>query len=364
MTIPSLQPAGEPRRLLAIDGGGVRSGISIGILTRIEEILRQKTGKPDLVLADYFDYLAGTSVGAILAAGLSTGMSMEQIQQFTTSSVDRFFLSANVLQRVKYKYKASGVKDRLRELFGDIELGSPRLKTLLLVIARNSSTDSIWPVSNNPRALFNQPEAPDCNLRIPLWQLLRSSTAAPTFFPPEQLQLDKTDYSFVDGGVTVANNPAFQLFLHAVLPCYRLEWPTGTDRLLLVSVGTGHVPARNTAHASILGNAIGAIQSLLSATDVQQDLLCRTFGKCLVGSPIDLEVGDLRDAPTPWPKQFTYCRYNIELSAEALQPYGIVGPADRFHAIDNASIFQELLDLGRALGTTIVREEHFRGFDR
>ena len=54
-----------------------------------------------------------------------------------------------------------------------------------MVVMRNHTTDSPWPVSNNPLAKYNDRGRKDCNLNLPLWQLVRASTAAPTFFPPE-----------------------------------------------------------------------------------------------------------------------------------------------------------------------------------
>jgi hypothetical protein len=72
-----------------------------------------------------------------------------------------------------------------------------------------------WPVSNNPAAKYNALDRIDCNLRIPLWQFVRGSTAAPTYFPPEVGKVGEDEFIFVDGGVTMYNNPAFQLFLMA-----------------------------------------------------------------------------------------------------------------------------------------------------
>ena len=54
-----------------------------------------------------------------------------------------------------------------------------------MMVMRNHSTDSPWPVSNNPYAKYNDRSRDDCNLDLPLWQLVRASTAAPTYFPPE-----------------------------------------------------------------------------------------------------------------------------------------------------------------------------------
>ena len=68
-----------PRKLLALDGGGIRGVLTLEILSAIEDIVRTKLGK-DAVLADYFDYVAGTSTGAVIAAGLSRGLSVDEIR--------------------------------------------------------------------------------------------------------------------------------------------------------------------------------------------------------------------------------------------------------------------------------------------
>ena len=84
-------------------------------------------------------------------------------------------------------------------------------------MTRNATTDSPWPLSNNPFAKYNQLERDDCNLKFPLWQLVRASTAAPVFFPPEKIKAGKREFVFVDGGVTTYNNPAFIAFLMATV---------------------------------------------------------------------------------------------------------------------------------------------------
>src|SRR5687768_12266028 len=97
-------------------------------------------------------------------------------------------------------------------------------------------TDSPWPVSNNPLAKYNQKyredgsrPRDDCNLDLPLWQLVRASTAAPVFFPPEVVKLGKREFVFVDGGITMYNNPTFQAFLMATVEPYKMGWPAGED---------------------------------------------------------------------------------------------------------------------------------------
>src|SRR4051812_48405583 len=80
-----------PKKLLALDGGGIRGLIAVEVLAGIEAMLRQKHGKPDLVLADYFDYVAGTSTGAIIATCLSLGMSVDRIREFYVANGEAMF---------------------------------------------------------------------------------------------------------------------------------------------------------------------------------------------------------------------------------------------------------------------------------
>ena len=122
------------------------------------------------------------------------------------------------------------------------------------MITRNVTTDSPWPVSSHPEGRYNDAARADCNLRVPLWQLVRASTAAPVYFPPEVIRIDPDDptkaFVFVDGGVTPYNNPALLLYRFATEPAYRLEWPRGEKNLLLISVGTGSgaTPAPTLGH--------------------------------------------------------------------------------------------------------------------
>ena len=155
------------------------------------------------------------------------------------------------------------------QLGAETTLGSPSLRTLLMLVMRNATTDSPWPISNNPRAKYNDPARTDSNLNLPLWQLVRASTAAPTYFPPETIVIGKQRFVFVDGGVTMYNNPAFQLFLMATLAPYRLCWGTGEDSMLLVSIGTGTSPNANADLTPGEMNVLYNASSIPSALDVR-----------------------------------------------------------------------------------------------
>ena len=75
-------------RILSFDGGGIRGVLSLEILRSMEAQLRQRRGSPDLVLADYFDYVGGTSTGAVIAAALAMGRSVAEVQDRYLSLVE------------------------------------------------------------------------------------------------------------------------------------------------------------------------------------------------------------------------------------------------------------------------------------
>jgi hypothetical protein len=357
-----------PKRLLALDGGGIRGLISVEVLAAMERELGGQLGAgPDFVLADYFDYIAGTSTGGIIAVLLSLGWSAARIRAFYVEHGREMFRRAIAPWRLyRSVYRSADLRATLRRLIGpDTTLGSERLRTLLMLVMRNANTDSPWPLSNNPMAKYNNSGAAEGNLDLPLWQLVRASAAAPLFFPPEVLRVGRTEFAFTDGGMTSYNNPAFLLFLMATLAPYNLRWPIGEDRLLLVSIGTGTNPRPHTGRAhNIFTGILSVLMDPRFAALVQQDFLCRVFGKCLVGDPIDGEVGDLMDpTASPFPKHFTYVRYNAELSRSGLDALQLpdVEPL-QVSKLDSVAHIDDLCRVGRAVAEHAVRIEHFRGF--
>lgn len=365
------------RKILALDGGGIRGMMTVEVLAQIEALLRKKLARgPDFVLADYFDFVAGTSTGAIIAACISIGMKVSDIRTFYISSGEQMFDKASLLKRFRYKYEDEKLAAKMQEVFGrDTTLGSDKLKTVLMIVMRNATTDSPWPMSNNPFAKYNQrvredgKPRDDCNLDIRLWQLVRASTAAPVYFPPEVVKVGSREFVFVDGGITTYNNPAFQAFLMATVEPYKMGWPAGEDKMLVVSIGTGTSPQANAElgpnDMNLLYNAGSIPSALMYAALNEQDMLCRIFGKCLAGDELDREVGDLIGArgPVGPGKLFTYVRYNAELSVAGLNALGLadIKPKD-VQMLDSVAHVGELQRVGQAVAKK-VQPEHFAGFD-
>jgi patatin-like phospholipase/acyl hydrolase len=359
---------GAPYRLLALDGGGIRGVLSIEVLAAIERMLQGALGRgDDFILSDYFDYIGGTSTGALIATLLSLGLRADEIRRIYHESGRVIFDKACMLRLFQYKFRADKLADLLKQVVGaDTTLGSDRLNTLLLLVMRNATTNSPWPLSNNPQAPFNRSNE-HSNLHLPLWQLLLASSAAPTYFPPQTIDVGGRTFVFVDGGVSVYNNPAFLLFLMATVEPYNLCWPVGREHMLLVSVGTGTAAPSNlhlrANQMTLLYNMSHIPSALMSAALHEQDFLCRVFGDCLVGAPLDQEVGDLQRASGPvQPKLFTYLRYNAELSGEGLTALGLphIRP-ENVQRLDSVAYIQELQQVGEAVARS-VQLEHYAGF--
>ena len=376
-----------PKKILSCDGGGILGLISVEILARIEAQLRIRLAKPELVLADWFDFVSGTSTGAIIAACIATGMSMDRIREFYVGSGEQMFDKASVLKRLRYNYNDEPLAEKLRSelnralgyALGEAPatLGDVGLRTLLMMVLRNHTTDSPWPVSNNPRARYNQPERKDCNLGLPLWQLVRASTAAPTFFPPEVVTFapgtsNEYQFIFVDGGVTTYNNSAFLAFQMATAAPYRINWPTGTDKMLIVSVGTGSAPkARPGLEADdlwLLDHAKSIPSALMNAASAGWDMACRLLGECRHGGEIDREIGamiDIDDGPN-WTgtKQFAYVRYDPDVTRQGLDALGL-GDVDaaKVQVMDSVKFIPEMQRVGQAYAAAHFDiDAHFKGF--
>ncbi len=192
-------------------------------------------------------------------------------------------------------------------------------------------------------------------------------------------------FVFVDGGVTSHNNPAFLLYRMATEPAYRLNWETGEKNLLVVSVGTGAAESLGTTAESpglnMVSNVAGLPGGLMNTIQIDQDITCRTVGRCTFGAHIDSEIMDLvpRVAPddatkelyyatqpiplsTDLGRRFLYCRYNVDLSTKGLTTLGFpkVDPAN-IQKMDAVVNIPTLTDIGIAAGQQ-VDAAHFGPF--
>lgn len=239
-------------------------------------------------------------------------------------------------------------------------MDTKRLKRLLLVVMRNHTTGSAWPITNNRMAKYNQYDLPDCNLKVPLWKIVRASTAAPVYFDPEEITLGDQRYVFVDGAIAPYNNPALIAALTVVMPCYRLEWETEPDKIRLISVGTIRFSLAATdkdAHRMWVGYNLPRIPAaLIQGIALEQDYLCRCLGQCLHGEELDSEIGKLEGLALHGRSWFSYVRYNKsylgQVAEELLKQNSQLARIDAVHAVPL------LREIGRAYAQEHVRIEH------
>jgi predicted acylesterase/phospholipase RssA len=393
------------KRILALDGGGIRGVFTLEILLKIEELLREHLKQQDpakaekFVLRDHFDFLAGTSTGAIIATCLCWGMSVQRVMDLYLAEGRKMFEKVSwrtPTEKLAALYDPKPISDFLQRLFLEPDpknpdpktrklvpatLASPMLRNgeksnLLMVVVRNHTTGSAWPLTNNPKAKYNDPSRPDCNTQVPLWQLVRASTAAPALFPPETIKLGETEYVFVDGSVTPYSNPALIATLTAILPGYRINWPAGPDKIRVVSIGTiafssevpiGDPRLRLGYLATRIPNAVlQSVAALLQSTGWQQDYLCRCLGDCIFaesmeGEKLDVEVGNLlfqnpEGAPPSRPSWFSYVRYNRTYKKKEMEQ--ILENNPRLKRIDAIDAIPRLGDIGKEYAEKNVKLEH------
>jgi hypothetical protein len=367
-----------PKRILALDGGGLRGVLTLGMLREIESLLRLRHGNdPEFRLSDYFDLIAGTSTGAIIAAGLSLGMSVEEVHVHYMR-LGKFVFKRELLRwgALRAKFDASRVRDALIGVFGERRLDSPDFRAGLLVMTKRLDTGSPWPITNNPEArYFNAKENSTtiANREYPLWQVVRASTAAPYFFDPETIQIGRgaagrkpVTGDFVDGGVSPSNNPTLQALITATIEGYRFGWEVGEDKLLVVSVGTGkadpEVGHANLVEGTAALHAVLSLKALMEDCADQVETVMQWLSCSPTARPIDREIGKA-GPPLGGRPLCSYLRYNVLLEStwcednlgESINPRKLIS----LEAMDNPDNIPELDRLGRLAGRKLVQDTHF-----
>ncbi len=216
------------KRILSIDGGGIRGIIPAGVLSELE----RRTGRPT---AECFDLIVGTSTGGILALGLTRPNAsgkpfytarklMELYEKHGEEIFSRSFWKgmSSVGGAVDERYDHKPFERVLDRYFQEEILGNA-LKPVLL---------SSYDIENRSPFFFKswKEEMRSVSMKA----AARATSAAPTFFEPAPVAIGRKKVYLIDGGVFV-NNPAVSAYAEA-----RRLFPDETD-LLVVSLGTGEL---------------------------------------------------------------------------------------------------------------------------
>ncbi|MEQ1908771.1 MAG: patatin-like phospholipase family protein [Vicinamibacterales bacterium] len=375
-----LDEAREPKRILSLDGGGIRGVLTLEYLDAIERMLRERSGQPNLVLADYFDLIGGTSTGAIIAASLACGMKVGELKTlyrdlgesvFEPSYFQQWQLGQKLAGVISPKFPGHRVQQALDKCLGaTTTLDSPLVRTGLMIMTKRLDTGSPWPLHNHPRARYSAQDG-----QLLLTQVVRASTAAPTYFEPQEISISSrngsvTTAAFVDGGVSPFNDPALQLLMLAALDGHGFRWKTGKDRLLLISVGTGTYRETFTAEALLKMKAaeqgLRSLKSLMDDTGRVNHALLQWLTNCVTPWTIDRAVGDMRTDSKNGPQLATYARYNVlldqkwlaGLSTEITVEY-LPERLTKIAEMDDATNMDELAEIGRLAAKIQIDPAHF-----
>jgi patatin-like phospholipase/acyl hydrolase len=227
-------------RILSIDGGGIRGIIPGQILVSLEEKLKKKSENPDARIADYFDFIAGTSTGGILTcAYLCPDREHPHRPKFTAQEVVNLYLErgaeifSNSLKHkivtaggiLDEKYPSAPLEKALNDYFGDTKL-SQLLKPCLI---------TSYDVTRRQGHFFTQHDA----IKKKGWNyfvkdVARATSAAPTYFECSKVQsLTGINYPLIDGGVFV-NNPALCAYSEV-----HHQFKKTAKEMAILSIGTG-----------------------------------------------------------------------------------------------------------------------------
>ncbi len=403
-----------PKRVLALDGGGVRGAITVAFLERIETLLSRHHGK-DVRLGDWFDLVGGTSTGALIAGALALGYRTADVRDFyihrAATAFKRPFWRIPVFQA---KFDTRALRKEIEDVVQDRELQSHDLITGLCIVSKRMDTGSPWIVANNPRAPYwsTPPDGSRIgNERFKLANLVRASTAAPHFFDPEILPIledtsqdrladmraaarkypwlaqlllsavarfglnraavfnPQTDGLFVDGGVTPHNNPSLALFMMTQLKPFGICWPADPQRLAITSIGTGTHRPRLAFDKLGIGRlprlAFHALLSLMSDAERLVLTQMQWFGECVAPWEIDSEIRDMSGDAPPGGKMFRFLRYDLRLEQDWLRKHLDVDLDERevisYRCMDDPEIIPKIYELGQRAAEKQVKIEHWVG---
>lgn len=370
--------AKTPKKILALDGGGIRGALTLGYLKKMEDILKSKyPDKPDFRMSDYFDLIGGTSTGAIIAGLLAMGRTVDDIIKLYMDLGNKIFGEKRkwynpleTFEFLKANYNHKGMEEGLQFAYGkDTTIGSNKIKTGLCIVAKRADTNSVWPMINHPRGKYYG--APDNNKDLLLWKVVRASTAAPTYFAPQMMNVsEKQNAAFIDGGLSMANNPALTVLMVATLKGFPFHWPMSEENILLVSVGTGSLEFKKQTEeideATMLTWAASIPDMLMQDASWQNRLILQWLSQSETAEKLDSEIGNLDGDIFGGKPLLSYLRYNFEFSEKNLNALGM---SEKF----DAEAVKDISDMSKAknkellykigyYASATIKKEHFRKF--
>jgi hypothetical protein len=213
------------RRILAIDGGGIKGVFPASFLAALEETLCLDD------LGSYFDLIVGTSTGGIIALALGMGISGKGVLTFYEEHGPAIFSGSRRLRGYRSwfrpKYDPLPLRTALQTVFGGKRLGDSMRRLVIPSLDLAKGEVHIWKTAHHCRF--------QTDYRASAVDVAMATAAAPTYFPTHRLA---SGIPLVDGG-TWANNPVAIAVVEAI---GILGW--SADELRVLSIGCTSTPLR------------------------------------------------------------------------------------------------------------------------
>lgn len=214
------------KRVLCIDGGGIKGVFPASFLFHLENTLKNLNQNNNIKIIDYFDLIVGTSTGGIIALALGLGLSSEKILNFYEELGPRIFngnrLLRSLQQLLRPKYSQKELKEALESIFGDKILGDSTKRLVIPSANLANGKVYLYKTAHDTKLVTDYSEK--------MVEIALATSAAPTYFP---IQESSSGLPLIDGGL-FANNP---IGIAAVEAVGFLNWQRESIRILSLGCG-------------------------------------------------------------------------------------------------------------------------------
>ena len=218
-----------PFRILSMDGGGIRGIFPAAILAYLEQ--EHLHGKS---IGNYFDLVAGTSTGGILALGLGAGLTASEMLQMYLEEGHRVFPTGGrgpvgrAKRLVSAQYDRRHLDELLSRRLGDKTLRESKYRLLIPSTEGRNGEVYVFKTPHHPGYTLDGDER--------MSAVAAATSAAPTYFTP----FEQGGYTYLDGGIW-ANNPTMIALVEALS-----RFTTRREDIRILSIGCGQKPFQVT----------------------------------------------------------------------------------------------------------------------
>ena len=295
-----------PKRMLALDGGGVRGIITLAFLEHVERLLAKRSKNPEAFrLSDYFDLIGGTSVGSITAVLLAMGYKVSEVTEIFFEWIPEIF--ANPLMPVPGvlpRFDARKLTNRIRAIARRSSAGDRRSQDRL---RRHGKAGRHWKSVDTDQqsqiGVLGGQAAHNRQSSLSLGGLIRASTAAPYYFSPKSIENSQEcgNWRVRRRRRLPAQQPALQMFLLRQAEGLQVQLaPRRGQALLLISVGYRNLsrardrtPCSNAMFLPCTPSTPCKVSSPTARTSTSR--CCRCCRSRRRRWTINLEIDDQRD---------------------------------------------------------------------